>query len=126
MAQLTNGQIVKLSDTAPVYLVLFGQACHVPSPQTATNLFGTNWGNYVLSVSQATLNTVPMGQSLTAGSCLVQGAGQAQIYLYTWGDKYWVTSMGALTTYHFNTGNLISGVNPQLIKAMPQGNNISG
>ena len=126
MAHLTNGQIVKLSDTTPVYLVLFGQKCHVPSPQTATNLFGSSWGSFVKSVSQSTFNTVPTGQSLTAGSCLVQATGQAQIYLYTWGSKYWITSMGVMTTYHFNSGNLISGLNPQLVEAMPQGSNISG
>ena len=125
MATLSNGNLVRVSGTAPVSLVILGQTCYVPSPQTASNLFGSNWGSLVQTVSQGTFNSVPVGPAFTSGACLVQASGQSPQYLYTSGLKHWIVNENVLSEYNFNSGNLITGVNPQLIEAMPQGVDIA-
>jgi hypothetical protein len=126
MSTLVNGQLVrKDGGNGAVFLVLFGQRCGVPSPQTATNLFGGGWNTFVTSVSTDTFNSVVTGTTFPSGSCLVQASGQLQIYLYTWGEKMLIANPTVSTEYLFNTGNVINNLNPQLIEAMPTGPTIS-
>jgi hypothetical protein len=115
---LANGSLVRVRNTTPVYLVILGQYCHVPSQQTAQNLFGANWGNLVNTITQGTLNSTLQGVSFTSGACLVQGQGSPAQYLYTWGLKFLIAGPPILTTYNFTTPFLMS---PQVVEAMPQG-----
>jgi hypothetical protein len=126
MAQLTNGQLIRQEGgNGQVFLVFLGQKCYVPSPQTATNMFGGSWMSYITSVTTGTFNSVPTGTPFTSGTCLVQGAGQQQIYLFTWCKKMWIENLTIQAEYHFNTGNTISNLNAQLIRAMCTGTTIN-
>lgn len=113
---LPDGILVSVPGAEPVYQVILGQACQIPDPPTAENLYGAGWPSIVQSITQADLTATPPGPMLTSGACLVQG-GSAAVFLYTWGSLFGITSMNVLGTYGFN--GAIQAIPSGVLQAMP-------
>lgn len=119
-----DGALVQVSGNAEVYLVILGQACWIPDSPTAQNLFGSGWDSYVQLITQDQLNSMPPGRALTSGACLIQASGQDAIYLYTWGNAFWIANPAVFISYGFNNGTVYP-VPATVLQAIPQGVDIN-
>lgn len=117
---ITNGNLIQVSGSASVYLMIFGQACGIPDPPTAANLFGASWDSNVQQITQAQLNALFIGPTLTSGSCLVQPENNASIYLFTLGLLFGIAGPPIMDEYNFVSGTVFQ-IPATVVQAMPQG-----
>ena len=115
-----DGERVKGSNGAAIYLVLNGQLCWIPDPTTYNNLF-SSWNGVV--VSDYLVDNIPQGQQLTSGALLVKSPSGAPVYLLTNGKKRWIPSPDVFAKFSFNSAKVVNL--PQVVvDALPQGVNI--
>jgi hypothetical protein len=118
MATYANGTLLQVSGTTPIYFLLDGQLSQVPDTTTLSNLFGSS--PTITTVSQSTLNALPMGPPLTSGACIAgTGAPGSQQWLLTWGQRLWITA-AVLPSYQFYEPNL-QNASALVLAAFPQG-----
>jgi hypothetical protein len=114
-----DGERVKGSNSAPVYLILHGQLRWIPDPTTYNNLF-KDWNG--ISINDYLVDNVPAGATLTSGAVLAKGSA-APIYLVTNGQKLWIPDPTVFNKFYFNSGKVIT-VPDVVINFVPQGPNI--
>ncbi|MBV8523410.1 MAG: hypothetical protein JOY71_15015 [Acetobacteraceae bacterium] len=99
-----------------VYMIDQGTKRHVADPQTYTALF-RDWNSIV---QDADTNEIDTGPEIAAGTALVQGFGDAHVYLVDQGTKRWIESPATMDRYDFDW-NKIFRVPMGAIQAMPDG-----
>jgi hypothetical protein len=114
-----DGERVKGSNSAPVYLILHGQLRWIPDPTTYNNLF-KDWNG--IGVNDYLVDNVPVGLPLTSGAVLAKGSGAA-IYVITNGQKLWIPDPTVFNKFYFNSGKVVT-VPDVIINSVPQGLNI--
>jgi len=114
-----DGERVKGSNSAPVYLILHGQLRWIPDPITYNNLF-KDWNG--IGVNDYLVDNVPRGVPLTSGAVLAKGSGPA-IYVVTNGQKLWIPDPTVFNKFYFNSGKVVT-VPDVIINSIPQGLNI--
>ncbi len=114
-----DGERVKGSNSAPIYLILHGQLRWIPNPTTYTNLFAS-WNNVI--VSDYLVDSVPSGPALTNGAVLAKGSGAAT-YLVTNGQKLWIPNPDTFNKFSFNSAKVVT-VPDVVINAIPSGPNV--
>jgi hypothetical protein len=133
---MANGDIVRINGQYtsqwnqqvwmnPCFLIILGQACHIPDEDTAESLFGPSWQSRITIVDTL---PAPEGPPFTSGSCLVSVAGwppgqpptNQSLYLFTWGLLFFVSSGNAWINYGFSNGTT-NPVAQNVINVMPAG-----
>jgi hypothetical protein len=96
-----NGTLVKATGTSAVYLIVFGQRCWVPSPETFDNLF-LDW-NLVHEISGAEFYGISEGAPLTEDAYLLglEGVNYASCF-FCWGRLNGIPSEEVFNQFGFN------------------------
>jgi len=115
-----NGRRIRVGGVT-VYLVLEGQACHVPNPDTYDNLF-ENWEGLKEVGSLSDLD-IDEGPALSASAGLLQQVDDAPVYFVSNQEKRWVTSPEVMDVYDF-AWEKVQKVSATPIDAIPNGPNI--
>jgi hypothetical protein len=115
-----DGERVKGSNSAPIYLMLNGELRWIPDPTTYNNLF-KDWNG--VNVNDYLVDNAPHGAALTSGAVLAIGLGTAPIYLVTNGQKLWIPNPAVFNQFYFNQGRVVV-VPDVVISSVPQGVNV--
>ena len=115
-----NGTLLQVSGALAQYVVLDGQTCLIPNPQTELNLFTGTAISKMQMVTQAELDAIPAGPPLTNGASLAtaQATPGEPIYLLSWGQRCWIVSPQVFSAYGFDNSKI--QVNPG-VNGIPQG-----
>lgn len=110
-------------DGDAIYMEIFDTLHHIVNPDVLTAICGSN---PVISHGLPCGIDFPIG----VGSCLIRSADTEEIYLYTNGQKYYITSLDSVEHYQFNGQVLPVDPSDQiladnLITVTPSGANIS-
>ena len=97
-----DGQLVQVSGTSPVYLIVLGEACWVPNPATFDNLFVQARWKQIQQISKTGFDTIPPGPPLTDGAYLAKVPTSAPQYLVSWGMANHISGPDAVQRYGFN------------------------
>jgi hypothetical protein len=116
---LDEGELVRVVNTSPVYLIMFGNAWFLPDVTTANNLFGPNWSNTVQEITPQQFASVPQAPPFTSGACIITPPGGGPLYVYTGGQKLYIWSPPAQTLYQFNGTPVV--LPSAFINAIPNG-----
>ena len=100
-----DGYRVKTSSNATVYVVINNQKRAIPDMTTFNNLFDNTTDIQV--VTQAQLNSISPGATLTSGAVLAKGSG-ATVYLITNNQRLPIMSMETVDKYDFDINKVVT------------------
>jgi len=119
-APMSNGSLVMISPAQGTFLVMMGQTCYVPDPDTAAALFGSGWSSLVATVSPTQFSSLPAGPALTSGACLLGlGTPGSPQFLCTGGQCLFIPGQ-VYPSYPFQYGTL-NIASQAVISAIPLG-----
>lgn len=114
-----NGALVQ-TEGSPVCAIMFQQLIPLPN-SAAVSLYGSGFQSLVQIVTASQFNSLPLGQQLDDGACLVSAGGTgAKIGLYTWGQFYWVLNPTIFDQYQFDWDAVVT-TPAAVFDEMPQG-----
>ena len=114
-----DGLRLQTPGDAAIYMIGQGKKRHIADPNTYNSLY-REWNSVVPDVD---LNEIDGGEEIAPGTNLIQGYGDAAVYLLDGGRKRWIQSPATMDRYDFDWRKVIR-VPMSVINSLQNGSGI--
>jgi hypothetical protein len=98
-----DGLRLQTPGDAAIYMIDQGRRRHISDPNTYNSLY-RDWVTRVIDID---VNEIDGGEEIASGTNLIQGYGNAAVYLLDGGRKRWIENSATMDRYDFDWRKII-------------------